>query len=65
MSVSCRSGYDKGFDIGVAVPGEPFRGTGGSEFCLSRCGIPKISPKLLRPLVDVEVRLEGIILGGC
>lgn len=63
VSLSCRAGYDSDF-VGVAVPGVPLRGAGGSEFCLSRCGRLKISPKLLRPLVEVEVRLDGAMKGG-
>lgn len=66
VSSSSRAGYDGGpwdesFDIGVAeppTPGEPLRGRGGSEFCLNRWEKLKISPKLLRPLVEVDVRLD-------
>lgn len=60
VSVSSRFGTcgGSGFDIGVdEPPGEP-RGAGGDEFCLNRCVILNMSPKLLRPLVDVEVRPE-------
>ena len=56
-------------DAGVAVPplaGDPTRGTGGSEFCLNRCEIPRRSPKLLRPLVEEDVRADVVRLeGGC
>jgi hypothetical protein len=54
------------FDDGVSdpfPPGDPLRGNGGSEFCLSRCGKLKISPKLLRPLVDVDVRPDEVRWG--
>lgn len=40
------------------TPGEPCRGIAGSEFCLNRCEMLKMSPKLFLPLVDVEVRVE-------
>src|SRR5438876_30146 len=46
------------FDTGVPGPGELWRGKEGSEFCLSRC-VMLNSPKLFRPIVDVEVREEG------
>lgn len=56
-------------DIGVPeppIPGDPLRGSGGSEFCRNRWEKLKISPKLLRPLVDVEVRPDDVKWGeGC
>lgn len=46
------------------MPGEPCRGIGGSEFCLNRCEMLKRSPKLFRPLVEVDVRAEDAKNGG-
>lgn len=63
VSPSSRSGTVKDSDLETGVPapptpGDPIRGTGGSEFCLNRCVMLKRSPKLLRPLVEVDVRPE-------
>lgn len=72
VSPSSRSGYeiasrvsenDPGLEAepGVAGPprlGDPLREKDASEFCRSRCGRLNKSPKLFRPLADVEFRPE-------
>lgn len=70
VSSSCRSGYviKLIFEPGVTGPlelGDPDRPIGESEFCLNRWGMLKISPKLFRPLVDVDVRPEMRCGDGC
>lgn len=72
VSPSSRAGYGGGpdgcLDTGVPgpTPGDPLRGRGGSEFCLNRWEKLKISPKLLRPLVEVEVLADEARYGdGC
>jgi hypothetical protein len=67
VSFSSRLGIEGSFETGVREPpnaGEPWRGSGGEEFCRNRCVILNISPKLLRPLVEVEVRAEEAKYGG-
>ncbi len=75
VSASARSGYTtasrgiwKEFDfepVEAGVPGVPDNVLpfDGSELCRSRCESEKRSPKLFRPLVDVEVRPEGVTCG--
>lgn len=52
----------------AGVPGVPdrilpFPRFEGSEFCRSLCESEKMSPKLFRPLVDVDVRPKEITCG--
>ena len=70
MSPSCRLGYTRSgsgsrgrfreLDFEPGVPGlEPDPDPlAGAEFWRSRCGSVRRSPKLLRPLVEVEVRAD-------